>query len=71
MVDNYINSEYCNPFDGIPQDFFVKLEHCGRYLYAFDTISNTDIVADISCAIGYGSCNFMSGLICTDRLRFS
>ena len=38
MVDNYINSEYCNPFDGIPQDFFVKLEHCGRYLYAFDTI---------------------------------
>lgn len=55
MINDYANNEYCNPFDEIPQNFFMKLEHCGRYLYAFDVISNTDIVADISCAIGYGS----------------
>ncbi len=55
MINDYANNEYCNPFDKIPQNFFMKLEHCGRYLYALDIISNTDIVADISCATGYGS----------------
>lgn len=33
----------------------MKLEHCGRYLYALDHISPQDIIADISCATGYGS----------------
>ena len=33
----------------------MKLEHCGRYLYAYDIIDEQDIVADISCATGYGS----------------
>ncbi len=55
MTNNDTNKEYCNPFDEKPQNFFMKLEHCGRYLYAFDNISNSDIVADISCATGYGS----------------
>ena len=55
MIEDYINNEFCNPFDENPQNFFMKLEHCGRYLYAVDNISEKDIVADISCAKGYGS----------------
>ncbi len=55
MIENYINNEFCNPFDENPQNFFMKLEHCGRYLYALDNISEKDIVADIACATGYGS----------------
>ena len=55
MIEDYINNEFCNPFDENPQKFFMKLEHCGRYLYALDNILEKDIVADISCATGYGS----------------
>ena len=55
MINDYANNEYCNPFDEKPQNFFMKLEHCGRYLYALDVISNSSLVADISCATGYGS----------------
>ena len=55
MIENYGNSEFCDPFDEKRQNFFMKLEHCGRYLYAMDIISNEDVVADISCATGYGS----------------
>lgn len=55
MLDDFITQEYCNFFDEQPQNFFMKLEHCGRYLYALDHISPDDIVADISCATGYGS----------------
>lgn len=55
MIGDYVNNEYCNPLDELPQNFFMKLEHCGRYLYAFDTISSEDVVADIACAMGYGS----------------
>lgn len=55
MIEDYINNEFCNPFDENPQNFFMKLEHCGRYLYALDNISEKDIVADIACATGYGS----------------
>lgn len=51
----YLADEFCNPFDGNPENFWMKLEHCGRYLYAYDNIKKTDIVADISCATGYGS----------------
>lgn len=51
----YLEDEFCNPFDGNPENFWMKLEHCGRYLYAYDKIKKTDIVADISCATGYGS----------------
>lgn len=55
MIEDYGNNEFCNPFDEKKQNFLMKLEHCGRYLYAFDTISGQDIVADIACATGYGS----------------
>ena len=55
VIEDYINSEFCNPFDEKPQNFFMKLEHCGRYLYALNNISKKDIVADIACATGYGS----------------
>lgn len=55
MIGDYVNNEYCNPFDELSQNFFMKLEHCGRYLYALDTISSEDVVADIACATGYGS----------------
>ena len=51
----YLGDEFCNPFDGNPENYWMKLEHCGRYLYAYDHIKKTDIVADISCATGYGS----------------
>lgn len=51
----YLEDEFCNPFDGNPENFWMKLEHCGRYLYAYDHIKKTDVVADVSCATGYGS----------------
>lgn len=51
----YLADEFCNPFDGNPENFLMKLEHCGRYQYAYDNIKKTDIVADIACATGYGS----------------
>ena len=55
MIEDYINNEFCNPFDEKPRNFFMKLEHCGRYLYALDNITGKDVIADISCATGYGS----------------
>lgn len=51
----FLGDEFCNPFDENPENFWMKLEHCGRYLYAYDVIDRQDIVADISCATGYGS----------------
>lgn len=51
----YLGDEFCNPFDGNPENFWMKLEHCGRYQYAYDKIKKSDIVADISCATGYGT----------------
>ncbi len=55
----FLGDEFCNPFDENPENFWMKLEHCGRYLYAYDNISPDDIVADIACATGYGS-HFLS-----------
>lgn len=55
MNSNYLTSEYCDPFDEKIQNFFMKLEHCGRYLYALDHITNRDSIADIACATGYGA----------------
>lgn len=51
----FLDDQFCNPFDGNPENFWMKLEHCGRYLYAYDHIKKTDVVADVSCATGYGS----------------
>ena len=51
----FLGDEFCNPFDGNVENFWMKLEHCGRYLYAYDNIKKTDVIADIACATGYGS----------------
>ena len=51
----YLGDEFCNPFDGNPENFWMKLEHCGRYLYAYDQIKKSDVIADIGCATGYGT----------------
>ncbi len=52
-----INLEYCDPFDGLKQNFWMKLEHCGRYLWAGEQLRDKGIgkVADLACANGYGS----------------
>lgn len=51
------NAEYCDPFDGEQSDIWMKLEHCGRYLFASDYLSekNCHSVLDIASACGYGS----------------
>lgn len=49
--------EYCDPFDRKKVDYFIKLEHCGRYVFARDFIlkKNLATVLDIACANGYGT----------------
>lgn len=49
--------EHCNPFDGKHCNYWMKLEHCGRYLFAAEVLSKagTFSVLDLSCAEGYGS----------------
>ena len=49
--------EYCDPFNGKKRDYFMKLEHTGRYVWARDFITKNNIhsVADITCANGYGT----------------
>ncbi len=50
--------EYCDPFDGKKYDYWMKLEHAGRYEFAKNFICENvknGKVADISCATGYGT----------------
>ena len=50
--------EFCDPFDRKKYDYWMKLEHAGRYVFAKDFINNNfvdAVVADISCATGYGT----------------
>lgn len=50
--------EYCDPFDGKKYDYWMKLEHAGRYEFAKNFISENlknSNIADISCATGYGA----------------
>ena len=49
--------EFCDPFDGKKGNYWMKLEHAGRYLFAADFVRQNGLenVADISCANGYGS----------------
>lgn len=51
------NAEYCDPFDGEQADIWMKLEHCGRYLFACDYLSDKRLhsVLDVASACGYGS----------------
>ena len=52
-----VNVEYCDPFDGLEEGFWMKVEHCGRYMWAAQWLkkNNYTFVADIACANGYGS----------------
>ncbi len=51
------NIEQCNPFDGKNENYWMKLEHCGRYLFAVDKLNELGAkkVLDLACAEGYGT----------------
>jgi len=55
----WVDKEYVNPFDKDDKNFWIKIEHIGRYLYAVDVIKQrlhrSCVVADMGCAIGYGT----------------
>ena len=48
--------EYCDPFDS-SFDYWMRVEHLGRYLWANDILKNknTKNVLDIACCNGYGT----------------
>ena len=52
-----VNAEYCDPFASDKQDIWVKLEHCGRYIFAGDFLAmkGCESVLDVACSNGYGS----------------
>ncbi len=49
--------DHCEPFDQQKNNIWMKLEHCGRYLFARDICKEYGLqkVLDIACAEGYGS----------------
>lgn len=57
IKDMDVNLEYCNPFDLVPRGIWMKIEHCGRYLYACDRLLALGCkkVLDAACADGYGT----------------
>ncbi len=52
----HIDKEYCLPFDSSNPEFWMRIEHLGRYIYAADYIKKRNInrVLDAACADGYG-----------------
>ena len=48
--------EYCDPFDQPAPDFWMKVEHLGRYIFAAELALELDAhrVLDAACANGYG-----------------
>lgn len=48
-----INVEYINPFDE-KYDYFMRVEHLGRYYFASKVLKNFENVLDVACADGYG-----------------
>lgn len=48
-----INVEYINPFDE-KYDYFMRVEHLGRYYFASKLLKDFNNVLDIACADGYG-----------------
>lgn len=52
--EGLISGEYCDPFDE-RYNYWMRLEHLGRYFYARDNIDKNSIVLDISCCNGYGT----------------
>ena len=61
-----VNVEYCDPFDEQKDNFWMKVEHSGRYLWAAEWLCarGCEFVADIACANGYGS------RILAERIRY-
>ena len=49
-----INVEYINPFDD-KYDYFMRVEHLGRYYFASNLLKGFNRVLDIACADGYGA----------------
>jgi 2-polyprenyl-3-methyl-5-hydroxy-6-metoxy-1,4-benzoquinol methylase len=50
--------EQINPYDKEYLDYWIKIEHLGRYLYVADFIKNhvnTRSVIDAACGFGYGA----------------
>lgn len=49
--------DHCDPFDNVHCNYWMKLEHCGRYLFAADILAKANLhsVLDLACAEGYGS----------------
>lgn len=54
-----VDMEYCDPFDGTQENIWMKVEHCGRYLFAADYIRENCVaggqILDAACADGYGT----------------
>ena len=52
-----VDLEYCDPFDNEERGIWMKIEHCGRYLYACDRIASSGgkHIIDAACADGYGT----------------
>ena len=49
-----VNYEYIDPFDE-KYDYFMRIEHLGRYYFASDILKNSKKVLDVACADGYGT----------------
>ena len=49
-----VNFEYVNPFDE-KYDYFMRIEHLGRYYFASDLLKGARTVLDVACADGYGT----------------
>lgn len=49
-----INFEYVDPFNE-KYDYWMRVEHLARYLWARDILKNSENVLDVACANGYGT----------------
>lgn len=49
--------DHCEPFDGKKENFWMKCEHVGRYLFARDFFAEkgAEKIADVACAEGFGA----------------
>lgn len=48
------SGEYCDPFDD-RNNYWMRLEHLGRYFYVRDNIDKNSKILDIACCNGYGT----------------
>ncbi len=49
-----VDFEYIDPYEE-KYDYFMRIEHLGRYFFARDILKGYTSVLDIACADGYGS----------------